>query len=290
MLARLLCFALLGSEAGERATQTTPHRPVSREAQSIVRVLEARYHSARTLKAVFLERYHEGGRDVRAESGTVYFSRPGRMRWEYESPEPKLFVADGKTVWFYVPADRTVTRAQMKESADWRTPLALLTGKAKLSSLCSGIEVVPRGEQGLALGRAVESSQPADVVVLRCLPRGETPTVPSLARPTTTSSIPTTSPTRSPSGTSCARRVRSHTPNGWADRGCRPGTRTSLPSPTTSSTSARATSVSCRHPKVKTTRCPAGSRRSRPTRPTTRGPVGCCCRGSRIGGWPSTRS
>ena len=183
LLARLLCFALLGSgsEAGERATQTTPHGPVSREAQSIVRVLEARYHSARTLKAIFLERYHEGGRDVRAESGTVYFSRPGRMRWEYESPEPKLFVADGRTVWFYVPADRTVTRAQMKESADWRTPLALLTGKAKLSSLCSGIEVVPRGEQGLARGRAAESSQPADVVVLRCLPRGETPTVPSRA-------------------------------------------------------------------------------------------------------------
>lgn len=138
-------------------------------------MLEARYHSAKTLKAVFLEHYREGGRDVRIESGTVYFSRPGRMRWEYESPEPKLFVADGKTVWFYVPADRTVSRAQMKESADWRTPLALLTGKAKLSRLCGGIEVAPRGEQELARGRVVESSQPADVVVLRCLPRGEMP-------------------------------------------------------------------------------------------------------------------
>ena len=68
-----------------------------------------------------------------------------------------------------------------EDRADWRTPLALLTGKAKLSSLCSSIEVVPRGEQGLARGRAVESSKPADVVVLRCLPRGETPMVPSRA-------------------------------------------------------------------------------------------------------------
>ncbi len=178
-----MCFALFGAgiEAAARATQATPRGPRGRDAQSIVRKLEARYRSARTLKAVFLERYSEGGRDVRAESGTVYFSRPGRMRWEYESPEPKLFVADGKTVWFYVPVDHTVSRAQMKESADWRTPIALLTGKAKLSRLCGRIEVVPGGEQGLARGRAVESSQPTDLVVLRCLPRGETPVVRSRA-------------------------------------------------------------------------------------------------------------
>ena len=46
-------------------------------------------------------------------------------------------MADGKTVWFYVPADHSVTRSAAKESSDWRTPLALLTGKADLSRLCS---------------------------------------------------------------------------------------------------------------------------------------------------------
>ncbi len=134
---------------------------------SIVRSLEARYHSATTLKAVFLERYREGRQDARIESGTVYFRQPGRMRWEYESPEEKLFVGDGKTVWFYVPADHTVTRARMKESTDWRTPLALLTGKAKLTRVCGRIEFAD--ERPAAAGR----------VVLRCLPRGEA----SRARP-----------------------------------------------------------------------------------------------------------
>ena len=112
------------------------------DVQAVVRALEAHYHSAVSLKAAFLERYSEDGKVVRVESGTAYFSRPGRMRWEYESPETKLFVADGKTAWFYVPADRTVSRARMKESADWRTPLALLTGKAKLSRLCGRIELI----------------------------------------------------------------------------------------------------------------------------------------------------
>src|SRR5579862_6853938 len=112
------------------------------EAKSAVHALESRYAHSRTLKASFFERYSDGKGAVQSESGTVYFSRPGRMRWDYESPEQKLFLVDGSNVWFYVPADRTVSRAKMKESSDWRTPIALLVGKADLSRLCRSIEVV----------------------------------------------------------------------------------------------------------------------------------------------------
>jgi outer membrane lipoprotein carrier protein len=108
--------------------------------QDVVKVVEARYHSSHTLKAVFLERYNEGRHTARVESGTAYFSRPGRMRWEYESPEEKLFLTDGKTTWFYVPADHTVSRISMKESSDWRTPLSLLTGNASLNRYCKRID------------------------------------------------------------------------------------------------------------------------------------------------------
>lgn len=107
-----------------------PFAPASApDAKLAVRALESRYHHAATLKAAFYERYSDGNGGLSAESGTVYFSRPGRMRWEYESPEQKLFIVDGTNVWFYVPADRTASRAKVKDSSDWRTPLALLTGK-----------------------------------------------------------------------------------------------------------------------------------------------------------------
>src|SRR5260370_5612117 len=132
------------------------------EAQALARKIESRYKSAQTLGATFLERYSEGRRMSEVESGRVFFSRPGRMRWEYEAPEKKLFLSDGRFVWFYVPSDRTVTRARVKESADWRTPLALLTGKANLSRLCGRIEILPDDIHGSA-GHAV----------LRCIPRGE---------------------------------------------------------------------------------------------------------------------
>ena len=134
---------------------------ISPGAVSAAHALEARYHDAKTLQAIFLERYTDSNQGLQAESGKVYFSRPGRMRWEYEAPEQKLFIADGKMVWFYVPSDHTVTRAPMKQSTDWRTPLALLTGKAKLSQLCENLDV------------SAEAAGVPGNVVLRCRPRGE---------------------------------------------------------------------------------------------------------------------
>jgi outer membrane lipoprotein carrier protein len=126
-----------------------------------VRALETHYHGAAALRATFLERRSEGRQAVQVESGTVYFRKPGRMRWEYESPESKLFITDGKFAWFFVPADHTVSRAKMRESDDERIPLALLTGQAKLSRLCKRVD--------LASTQVLQEGNTA----LRCLPRSE---------------------------------------------------------------------------------------------------------------------
>lgn len=150
------------------------------DANSIRRALESRYRHASTLKAGFFERYTDGKGGVAAESGTVYFSRPGRMRWEYESPEQKLFLVDGTNVWFYVPADRTASRAKLKESSDWRTPLALLAGKADLSQLCRSIRIVnPATERADAHDDA--RVRPGNTV-LQCVPRGESSGTPDSVR------------------------------------------------------------------------------------------------------------
>lgn len=130
--------------------------------KQLVRTLEGHYRSARTLQATFLERYSENGQVVRAESGVAFFRRPGKMRWEYESPEKNVFVVDGRTAWFYVPADRTVTRVPAKQSTDWRTPLALLAGEMKLSRVCARVE----------LASDAKPATPGNTVLF-CHPRGE---------------------------------------------------------------------------------------------------------------------
>ena len=113
--------------------------PGHADTKASVARLEARYRTSKTLEASFLERYTENGRLVRVEAGTVYFKRPGKMRWDYQVPERNLFLVDGKTAWFYVPADHTATRVPAKESADWRTPLALLVGDMKISRVCEHV-------------------------------------------------------------------------------------------------------------------------------------------------------
>src|ERR1700722_18115014 len=143
----------------------------SPEATSVAAKLESRYHGNHTLAATFLERYSENGRVVRSEAGVAYFQRPGKMRWEYESPEKNLFLVDGKTAWFYVPADHTVTRAPAKQSTDWRTPLALLAGEMKLSHVCARVE----------LTTAEKPSTPGNAV-LYCPLRGEEPKSPHTRR------------------------------------------------------------------------------------------------------------
>ena len=154
--------------------------PTLDQANAVAHAIEARYQHARTLKAIFYERYSDGAGGESSESGTVYFSRPGRMRWDYESPEKKLFLVDGQNVWFYVPADHTVSRAKLKESSDWRTPLALLTGKADLGKLCSKIELmrpapasapVPAGLGGHPATQP-QLLDPNDAL-LKCTPRAE---------------------------------------------------------------------------------------------------------------------
>jgi outer membrane lipoprotein carrier protein len=123
-----------------------------------VKRLEARYRGAKSFRAAFLERRSEGTRSMQAEAGTLYLQRPGMMRWEYEAPEKKLFLVDGKFAWFYVPADRTVTKAPVRESADEQIPLLLLTGKTKLTRVCRRLEL------------ADVHVEAADRTALRCLP------------------------------------------------------------------------------------------------------------------------
>ena len=133
----------------------------NKEAASLTARMEAKYRTARTLQATFLERYSENGRLLRSESGKAYFRRPGKMRWEYEAPERDLFLVDGKTAWFYVPADHTATRAPAKQSTDLRTPMALLAGEMKVSRICSHVE----------LATSEKPDTPGDVV-LYCPLRG----------------------------------------------------------------------------------------------------------------------
>lgn len=129
----------------------------------MAQAFEAHYHSVRSMAGYFLEKYTSGGSGIVVESGTMYFQKPGRMRWDYNSPEKKMYLDDGKNIWFYVPADHTASRTSVKESADWRTPLALLAGKVNLERLCGSLRL---GDPATLGGKDATAAQAGDAVLI----------------------------------------------------------------------------------------------------------------------------
>jgi outer membrane lipoprotein carrier protein len=112
----------------------------------ILQAVETRYNRAQTLKVVFHEAYTGPGRPRRTESGTLQLRKPGRMRWDYSSPEGKLFVSDGKFLWLYTPSNHQVEKMKIKESDDMRAPLAFLLGKLHFDKEFRNIQGQPEAD------------------------------------------------------------------------------------------------------------------------------------------------
>lgn len=66
--------------------------------------VEAKYKKSPTLMAAFSQ-INESALlgDRKTSSGVISIKRPGKMRWETQSPDPTLFITDGSTMWFYTP-------------------------------------------------------------------------------------------------------------------------------------------------------------------------------------------
>ncbi|HYB73153.1 MAG TPA: outer membrane lipoprotein chaperone LolA [Candidatus Sulfotelmatobacter sp.] len=98
----------------------------------VVDRLERTYAAARDLTARFRQTSTiTAAAQVQQASGTVAVKRPGKMRWEYAEPDPRLFVTDGTTFWAYSPEDKQVLVRETK-GALGATPLAFLMGAGNL--------------------------------------------------------------------------------------------------------------------------------------------------------------
>jgi outer membrane lipoprotein carrier protein len=130
---------------------------------SIAQAVDEHYNHLRTLEAQFTETYRGLGLD-RTETGTVWLEKGGlkklgKMRWEYRSPEDKLFVSNGKEAWFYVPADHQARRTEANELQDLRSPLEFLLGKTQLEKELRGLSFAP-DVQPLSPGNVVMRGVP----------------------------------------------------------------------------------------------------------------------------------
>jgi outer membrane lipoprotein carrier protein len=98
-----------------------------------------------------------GGR-TRKASGQVWLKKPGRMRWDYATPEKKLMVADGSTLWVYEEEDGQAFKQPMTSSA-LPAQVSFLVGQGKLSDdFEATVEKVEGGQVTLKLVPKVASA------------------------------------------------------------------------------------------------------------------------------------
>jgi outer membrane lipoprotein carrier protein len=128
------------------------------ELDALINKIESRYGRMRGLAAEFEQAYSAPGTHERRERGRLVLQRPRRMRWEYDPKPGKLFIVNGRNVWFYVPADREAIHADASNVSDSRFPFLFLLGQTNLRREFRSITLV-------------EADAQAETRLLRLVPR-----------------------------------------------------------------------------------------------------------------------
>jgi outer membrane lipoprotein carrier protein len=103
-------------------------------AQEVAAALQKKYDAIHDFTADFVHQ-SEGGllRKKQVERGVVQVKKPGKMRWDYKSPEQKLFLSDGHRIYLHVPADNQVIISPVPEQDQATTAVLFLVGKGNLT-------------------------------------------------------------------------------------------------------------------------------------------------------------
>jgi outer membrane lipoprotein carrier protein len=103
-------------------------------AAETARALQQKYDQVKDFSADFVHTY-EGGVLKRKSTGrgTVVIKKPGRMRWEYTSPEKTTFISDGRKIYSHVPADKQVIVSSVPADDEATTAVLFLASKGNLT-------------------------------------------------------------------------------------------------------------------------------------------------------------
>jgi outer membrane lipoprotein carrier protein len=121
-----LAIAILCAAASLEAVAKDPDEVLAR--------LQTWLDGTRDLECRFEQTLLSGafGAGVR-EVGRLYVKRPGKMRWEYTKPDPKVAVLNDDTAALYLPEDRQLIRGDEAWSSS--PLLVLLSGEGRVDEV-----------------------------------------------------------------------------------------------------------------------------------------------------------
>lgn len=132
ILVAVLAGFLAGPGAPSRASASddTPSERVERndKLDTILRRIQTHYQKTTSLKAKFSENIVAVDGRKRELGGTVYYRKPGKMRWDFGGPEAETIVSDGQELYTYAPDLNQVMKAPLERVFKSSAPVAFLLG------------------------------------------------------------------------------------------------------------------------------------------------------------------
>jgi outer membrane lipoprotein carrier protein len=102
------------------------------DAPAVMAQLQRHYHVTTSFSAKFAETVGRAGAPPLQRSGFLYFHKPGKLRWEFEQPEPETIVSDGTTIYDYDPGLNQVVETPLSQAFKSQAAAAFLLGAGDL--------------------------------------------------------------------------------------------------------------------------------------------------------------
>ncbi len=99
----------------------------------VITNIQERYEHTHDLEAAFTqEATIKSINQTVTETGVVYFKKPQRMLWDYQTPSQKKLVINPEKAWLYVPEDNLVYLQDAKNILSSKMTVRFMIGMGKL--------------------------------------------------------------------------------------------------------------------------------------------------------------
>lgn len=124
----------LANKPAKKPTPKPAKKPAKKAASlPILDKVQSFYERTDDLAADFIQTYTRVALSRTSESrGTVELKKPGMMRWDYDKPYKKHFIADGKTLWIFEPEEEQVIIDRTFKTSNLSSSVAFLWGRGRL--------------------------------------------------------------------------------------------------------------------------------------------------------------
>jgi len=100
-------------------------------ADSVTDRMQSYYETVKVYSAEFKQDVSDISGLTQSSKGIVFFMKPGRMRWQYTSPDEKYLISNGKQLWAWEPAYKQYCEQDL-QSGTVPTALTFLTGEGNI--------------------------------------------------------------------------------------------------------------------------------------------------------------